>query len=292
MDEPNPTLAKSLEVAPALDALTAAQIRKLDLESGLLENERRLPSRLVQFVPLITVLVSVGGLIFTVNQFLTQRTAELRSIDKQRAAATEALLRSDLQELLVPGEKRPSAARLYLLFNDFATLLPERNEQRTNFTGILVEFIKNDADFSNVADARLELIIMERWPDYSRQLTSDQEAHRYIMYKYFQALRHLHDSDPEYFESISWEASTGYQVARYTKEDNFRIFASLVQGFAAHLDILRQAPNSGDTTDLLQEALDEFQLALKNASLTQEMFGWLLPLNEQIREIRKTEIHK
>jgi hypothetical protein len=145
---------------------------------------------------------------------------------------------------------------------------------------------KNELNFEHVDDARLELVTIKRWPDYCALLVAESDEHRYIMYKYFQALRRLHDSDPKYCEAISWQAS-GYQVVRYTNEENFRLFGALVEGFAAHVDILRKAPSSGETSAILQEALDEFKTALKNAGLTRDMFGWLLPLNQQLSENQK-----
>jgi hypothetical protein len=115
----------------------------------------------------------------------------------------------------------------------------------------------------------LDITLFDQWPSYVNELRENAGLQNFIIYKYFQALRHLHDEDPVYFETLAYEPGSGYVVppGGYTEEERFLRFQALVRGFSLHLSVM--APGS----EQLAAAIDRFQEAVNNPKLVATLFG-------------------
>jgi hypothetical protein len=98
-------------------------------------------------------------------------------------------------------------------------------------------------------------------------------AHNFIIYKYFQALRHVHDEDKEYFESIEYEMGYGFRVDRFTEELRYLRFVILITGYGLHLRLLGKNGLSGKHGVLAKDAMQRFQEALKAPTLTEQLIN-------------------
>lgn len=68
-------------------------------------------------------------------------------------------------------------------------------------------------------------------------------------------LRHVHDEDAEYFESIKYEMGYGFRVDRFTEESRYLRFVSLITAYEFHLRILKR------DSFLANDAIQRFQEA-------------------------------
>jgi hypothetical protein len=130
----------------------------------------------------------------------------------------------------------------------------------------MLDYILNNADFDTTNDIRLEAAVMERWPEYGRLLRGRRDDYDFLLYKYFQGFRHLHDTNPQYFETIEFDQRSGYKVRAFTKEALYIRFLALVSGFRMHWDDL------ANDAELRMNAVQRFKSALNNPTLTQQLF--------------------
>lgn len=259
------------------EAIADGQLEKLKLEIQELKNKDNFSNKLPQYIPLITTLIAVGGFCFTIYQFFEAQNKE--RLGKEDAQNKDRLTREQEQKLrdenqirtnveqllnLDPNEKE-SVGRAFFLLEDLNTLVSRNPTERQKITNSLVEFIRNDCNFDDVRHIRIDIAAMRHWPDYLNYLAETPSAHNFIIYKYFQALRHVHDEDVAYFESIEYEIGYGFRVDRFTEESRYLRFVSLITGYGLHLGILEK------NGVLAKDAMQRFQDALKNPTLTEQL---------------------
>jgi hypothetical protein len=246
------------------EAITKVQLEKLNLEVQGMKNKDSLADKIPQYLPLITTLIAVGGFCFTIYQFFLAQNKDRLAKEQGRIIQDENQIRTNLEQLLsLDPEKQASVGRVFFLLGDLNTLAERNPIERQKITDSLVEFIKNDCNFDILRHIRIDLAAMQLWPDYVKYLTDDPETQDFILYKYVQALRHVHDEDATYFEAIEYH-DDGFRVKNFTDEGRYLRFMSLVTGYASHIKMLKE-----DST--VTEAIEKFQEALNNARLTKQL---------------------
>jgi hypothetical protein len=247
-----------------------AEERRLRMEKLSLEIEGLRSSNwggsITSWLPLISTLVAVGGLLLATNQFLTQQNKDRQERVEQQRIRDEAQVRADLLQLVTPTKDRATAAQIVFFLEDLARLVERNPAERVRITETLLDFILHDADFDSINDVRLEATTMEYWPDYSGLLKQRRSDYEFLLYRYFQGLRHLHDFNPKYFESIEYDSSSGYKVGSFIDEPLYLRFLALVSGFSRHLNSLNA------DAELRTRALQRFEAALNNPLLVRQLF--------------------
>lgn len=261
------------------EAVAGAQLEKLKLEIQELKNKDNFANKLPQYIPLITTLIAVGGFCFTIYQFFEaqnkDRVAKEEAQNKDRLIREheqklrdENQIRTNVEQLLnLDPKEEESVGRVFFLLEDLNTLVSRNPSERQKITNSLVEFIRNDCNFDNIRHIRIDIAAIQHWPEYTNYLSEHRAAHNFIIYKYFQALRHVHDEDVEYFESIEYEMGYGFRVNRFTEESRYLRFVSLVTGYGLHLKILEK------NGVLAKDTMQRFQEALNNPTLTEQLIN-------------------
>lgn len=239
------------------------QIEKLRLEVQSLASQRR-KQWITYLVPLVSACIAIGGLWITANQFFVQQTKDRAERAQQQLLREESQVRVDLEQLLSLPRDEGRSARVTQLLDDLVGLTETLPNERQRVTNVLLRFIMDDADFDNIKDIRIETAAFDNWKPYAEQLKIMDSEHKFVVYKYLQSLRHLHDSDPKYFETIQYDSSSGFRVRRFEKENVYVHFLALAQGLFHHVLILQ--------TDQ-QTTIKAFEAAINNAHLTRQLFG-------------------
>jgi hypothetical protein len=249
------------------NALADAQLEKLKLE---IENLRtkKWEDRISKFVPMVTALVAVIGLLITINQFTAQQRKDREAKVQEQNIKDETQIRSNIDQLLsLTTDKNLTIARVSFLLEDLKALIKRRPDEQQKITEILSEFIQYDCNFNNLRDIRFDVAAVKRWEDYRAYLRNHSEVNDYIIDKYIEALGLIHDEDVPYFEAIQYEKGFGYKVEKYTEPSRFERFIALVDGFSLHLGILNEKSDGA-----AKQAVQRFQREINNPTITKQLF--------------------
>jgi hypothetical protein len=257
----------SVSTAPAMQTETTApdeknlQQEKLRLEVENLRRQRSWEGRLGRYVPFATAIVAIAGLWFGFVQFIQEQKSDrdLRITNQIQAIMSELLE--------FPGNDERSVSRVSFLLSELLELrkhLARNAMDEDRITAILVNLVTNDLDFDKLRHIQFDVTVLDSWPGYLRYLAENPAAQDFITYKYYQALRHLHDEDPEYFETIQY-AKGHYSVKEFTEESRYLRFQKLVLGYSKHLQVMSPSDR--------KQNLYRFAEATNNSLLTQQRFG-------------------
>ena len=140
------------------------------------------------------------------------------------------------------------------------------DKENDRLAALFLDLVADDCNFDNRRHVGLDIALIEESPAYKKLLKEDISRHSFIVYRYFQAFRHLHDQESAYFESIKYDPDSGYKVDAFIDEERYLRFETLVRGFKKHLAIMDVHPA------FCADAIRRFQDALQNESLTREVF--------------------
>lgn len=236
-----------------------ARVEKLQLEITALKNPFPIYKTLVEFVPLLTALLTVITLAAGAYKYFDDRK-------ETRLAQDKAQFRADVDQILsFPSESKISLARITFLLHDLGDLTRNDNAARDNVTNIIERLVANDLGFDKLRDVSFDVIAMDHWAGYAARL-GQKGSSQDILYKYYQALRHLYDENKKYFSSIDVDKETGgYIVEEYTEEEKFLRFAQLAIGYGRRVRLIQDARER-------DEAIAKFAEALQNPKLAAKLF--------------------
>lgn len=238
----------------------ALERKKLELEIKDLEEKRNTWSKASQILPLLTTFIAVAGLLLTIYKDRTDRKREL-------AARDTGHIRDDMNQLLsLAPDKETSTGMVSFLLDDLNQLVERNADRRGVVSNALITFIREDCDFDKLRHIHLDIECIERWGDYKKYLIDNPYDHAFIVYKFFQSFRHLHDEDQDYFENIKYvKEEDRFEVESMTEvETRYLRFLALMRAYTLHLELLKP--------EAKKEAIKQFQQAMNNASLTEEYF--------------------
>ncbi len=242
------------------------EVKKLCLEIEQLQAGNSTYEKALKLIPFVTALVAILGLWFAVVRFFSEQKID-------RKLQIERRVSDNIEELLTfPTDDSLSGSRLLFLLKELDSLSKYVPERRPPITVIIAELVAQDCDFNRRRDVLFNINVLRHWPDYRDYLKSNPERLTFISYKYFQALRQLHEKEPVYFETLDFQRDSGYIVGDegYTEEATFLLFESLVRGFAIHLSMVEQGSKRW------LKSIQQFDEALQNPRLTQRLFGTII----------------
>jgi hypothetical protein len=255
-------MAQDQAIAPSNDLALEEQqrrIEKLQLEIAALRNPSPGYKTIVELVPLLTALLTVIALAAGAYKYFGDR-------EEARRAQERVQFRADVDQILAfPTDAKISLARVTFVLHDLDDLTRDDRAARQNVTDVIERLVANDLDFDKLRDVSFDVIALDHWVDYAER-TRRAEKSRDILYKYYQALRHLYEENKEYFSSIDFDKEAGgYVVQKYTEEEKFLRFAQLATGYIRRV---RLTPNAVAR----QEAITKFADALHNPRLATRLF--------------------
>lgn len=281
VDQSPDELAHSLSIAQ-LEKLNL-EIEKLKLETQGLKEKNGRQITLATYIPLLSVLIAVGGFLFGVLQYYDQQEKARINEQTDQKLTVQTQIRDNLNRVLqFPKEKNQTLSQIAFLLNDLDRSLrvsiggtentPEnlQDEQR-KITSNLIQLILDDCNFDEQRDSEFSRVILENWGDCEIFLKTDTDSLKDILTKYIDALAKLHDLAPFYIPMLKYnEDKTQIDEppkASAAEKTHFRHFESLVIGFDRYLEL------SEDNQEFKANAIKEFQASICNETFTRQEFG-------------------
>jgi len=251
--------------------LKEAQLKKLHLEIQNLKPKRRWNEKIVPYIPLLTAALSIIGFIWGVVLFLEQQEKDRQTRHEERISRDQAQYRASYEQLLqFSSNPNISVQRVLFLRDDIDQLIdsafdPDKREAEKNrLRDNIFNLISNDCDFTQVKHVRLDIAALRKWKDYQAELKKVPNQ-RYLS-KYLNAIAYLHTRDTQYIETAEYNPQTGFTESKAPSEPLAVAFASLIEGFACHLQLYDEK----DPDKQMQ--IDNFEFATKNPFLTADLF--------------------
>lgn len=262
----------------------ARETEKLDLEIESLRKKNRR-----DIIRLVTIIVTVAGLLFGLYKFYAEQQKDRISREADQKLRFQNQMRADIDEILrFTQDKTETMSRASFLLEDLKTLLamaPVSGDQRTfasykeSFTRSLVYLILYDSDFNkNPRDVRFAATVLDRWPDYQIYLQSHVGELNLILYKHVRAVRYLRDTNPRYLEDVRYYEPTNqyFVLPKYEKQEGeeslFQHFIYIRNGFQALTRLIAADPNS-DAKKVRDQNLHDFEAALCNPEVAKQVLG-------------------
>jgi hypothetical protein len=251
--------------------LKRAQLQKLDLEIKNLEPKRKWYEQFIPFIPLISVALSVAGFGWGVLMFLNQQEKDRLTREEERISRDQAQYRSSYEQLLqFSSNPNITVQRVLFLRADMDRLIDsvfapdQRVAEKQKLRETIFGLISRECDFTQAKHVRLDIAALQEWKDYEEELRTVPNK-RYLN-KYLNAIAYLHTRDPRYIESAEYNPQTGFTESHAPKEPLAMSFASLIEGFNCHLQLI-------DHRDPERQAqIDAFERVTKNPFLTADLF--------------------
>lgn len=276
------------------DLRADAELEKLKLEIEGLRRGTRWEGRITQYIPLITAIVAVGGLLAAILQFQSTQTLQQNRmiVEQQKDRAVQELdrvlrmqnqIRTDTDQLLqFTNDERQTVSRMSFLLDDLRSLLDQPIEHpeisdfvsrsRETVTKSLIRMIHYDCNFSErPRDVYFAAIVLDRWPNYSEFLSNNLPELDSILRKYVIALRDLHKKNPRYFQQLKYDVvEEKYDMNSHSAEasEHQRLhYGDVVIGFANHLNLVK------NDSLFKRRFIEEFQSTVQASELTKQLFS-------------------
>jgi hypothetical protein len=239
---------------------------------------------------LITILATAIGAWISVQKYLSDSKRELDLREKELTERIDNQYRDDLKQLLeFPINNKQTTASVSFLLQDLQQLIKgrpnqkeeARNEQKYNIAMLLATLAKS-ADYREDRSIDFDLTALRQWESYPIFLGADSKRSIAILNRYHHVLRQLHDVNPKFFESLYFHDQTTFRGRFPPKNRKDEItyiqFVKLVEGYARHVQIMRERSSggSGNPTKLegdLTLAFCWFFEDTQNESLTSGLFN-------------------
>lgn len=261
------------------DAFTRAQTEKINLEIEKLKQHGKWDDWITKYIPLITTLVAVGGLVFSFWQAQKSQNKERedrylnetlmrQEQEKERANRIRSQIRADKEQIL--EYDKISIARFAFVLDDLNSLvgqLPEGDPETQNITKLLVD-LAWEFRFNEEKEINFDVQALRRWPHYREFWKTNAPAHRDLLYRYLQAMRRIYAQDPLCIKNLDLDEDKGVYVSRHENkacEEGF--FPILLFGFQEHLQAIKETNDSG----LLEKEISEFSELTGNSLYAQRL---------------------
>jgi hypothetical protein len=296
---------------PPKDLVSAASLRKLNLEIADLKWRSRWEQRVGRYLPPVTTAIAVLGVFVGLYQFQAQqrvqhdqdfrerqrdqatREAEQSARDLEQRIRIQNQIRIDLEELLqFPRDEKQTASGASFRLLDLKTILESQTndgrlvkevfrDYEPNATKNLVRTIKYDCDFSrNKRDLDFAIAVFEQWSEYGPYLKGDLDSLEKLLHMHIKAIRRLRADNPGYFESMENKPDGYYVAPRFDRqageERRYQHFLAITTGFTKHLELLNGI-SSEEGKKLKELALRKFQSALCNQEVSTDILKTYFP---------------
>jgi hypothetical protein len=244
--------------------LTKAQIQKMNLEIAELTHRRRNP---LKYIPVVTSLVAVIGLVVTVMQSYCARTDELRRNQENQvlAAKTQSLneaqrlesqIRTDKEELLrFISDDKFTTARVMFLLDDLNGLFNQLSNRADVFgsktnadlerqhIADLLQTITWQVSFHEDRHIDFDVQALNRWPLYRAFWIENGPSHHLLLSsKYYTAISSTYASERDCIEGLGFDEQRRIFISSSAnKQCETGLFPTLVGAFKYRLEMMKKA---------------------------------------------------
>jgi hypothetical protein len=248
--------------SPGTSTSSTEQEQKLKLEIQQLEEATSTAARIRSWLPIGSIIVALGAGIFGAYQYFHDRHRD-NDIRVQEQFSTHLATVAGFIE-----ENIPSSARLLTALTGLEGVVPlmrDPGSHRKQVTDVIHTAALQDVDFENPLQARFEPLCFDKWPDYRNWLSENPPQHRFLLYRYLQAVRVLCERYPDYFRNMTLLEDGTLSVSKVIEERDFIYFQQLARGYAKHIWLQR--------TQDRPQSITEFGDAIKNPSVARQLFN-------------------
>jgi hypothetical protein len=288
------------------DSLKEAQLEKVRLEIEQLRKTRL--EGITRYLPLLSVLIAVGGFLFGIYQFQKQSALEQKQsaleqnkivIEQQKDRETretdqalriKAQIRSDLEQLfLFTQEKKQTISTVRFIIEDLKDYLEiEKSLNRADskphktrdITINLIQNVVNDCDFNQIRDVIFARTVMSDWEDSIPYLKEQPSRNTYILTMYSDALETIYSIDSQLVRSMKYDGNLFMYQKGYGKLGSSQIdhLEQIVLAFKDHVQLLAAG-------EIKSRYIVSFQAATCNPTLTEQLFGVKFDPKANLREL-------
>ncbi|HEX6190174.1 MAG TPA: hypothetical protein VFZ40_19125 [Pyrinomonadaceae bacterium] len=275
----NNKLETSTKTVDHAELMAEGQLQKLQLEIRQLRKPRWLDPFL-QILPLVTVLVSVLGFVWTAFQYF-EGQKKARSLERtQQTLKLEEQARTNLQRITqFPSDQKITRGEIEVLLIDLQrvqTLLSAARQSdgslnyasQSEFTTEILANLVNGMSFHEPREVDFADVVLRDWSQYADYIKTNQVYVKNILAKQEDALTELRRRYPKYFAGLTMNDTGGYNEPKgaTTRRNEFRAFEKLMLSYEEHLKLLTD-------DSFRQHSIKSFQAAICNAQLTKRKFG-------------------
>jgi hypothetical protein len=269
-------------------ALIAAKTRKTNLEIAGMERPKR---DVMKYIPVVTGLVAVLGLIINSVQTQQARTFEMDQVYRsQSLAETQRLhnqLRTDKEQLLqFMSDDKFSTARVVFLLDDLNSILSQlssredlfkakSNEtlERQKITDLLQMLIWQVA-FDQERHIDFDVQALQRWPQYKDFWIANGPSHHLLLSKkYYTAILNSLSTDGACIQGLEWNDRLRRFVTTHSERQCEQgVFPALVVAFKLRLQIMKEAGR----LDFVKDEIAQFNALTKGSKIAKSFERELL----------------
>ena len=253
-----------------------AEMRKAELEVQELERGRDWEGRVARFIPIITALISIGGFISGVLIFKSQQDNEQETRRQELTDRQKTEYRTGYEQLLLfSSNEKMTVARVLALKDDLDGLQPDlyptaadQEKEKKRIMGNICNLIARDFDFTQPRQVMFDIAALQNWREYQDGLLATlspdgtgETVNDSIIDKYLQVIRELESKEPGVFKNVN--VDIGAVDPEIVLKDPQR---SVVNGFACHLNLLKDQNKKDEQAERFFEVTGAFKLEafLKN----------------------------
>ncbi len=242
-----------------------AELTKLKLEIRALTRRKPWVENFVKIVPVVTTIIAVMGLGFTIWQALqAQRQEHTSKLQSQVREDKEQILDFITNDKITP-------VRVAFLIDDLNSLirqLDDSDAERRVVTEQLMRVVW-ELPFDARRDFDFDTSAMRQWNDFRQFWKSYPDSHRlFLARKYYPSLARLHLAQPPCLEKLDY--AEGVRVVSYANAGMAcaeGVINASIDAFEEHLKLLKEA----NLTDRIRFELDEFKKATNNPGFTNRL---------------------
>jgi hypothetical protein len=238
--------------------------------------------KLVKLTPLLSVLIAMCTVVFSVYQYYNQRQAAWEHEQLDQAIKVRSQIRSDLDQITqFPSNKSSTLSGVEFLLGDLDELVQGKSSSATDASSsvqkdrrriskILHHLVADDSNYDRLRDVDFSIVVFDSWEDYRNYLKEDPELIWDVLLHYNDALAALRVQAPEFISQIEFDKNQSeywYPSAKPEVESHIRHFEDLLIGFNKHLKLLDQ------NSELRRMLIKHFQVSTCNEKLTKDQFG-------------------
>lgn len=275
------------ENEPLEDRCKEAQLEKTYLEIENLKKENGWPKKLAVYLPLITAVLTVGGFLFGIYQFINEQRKERLAKEVEQILKIDNQILLNIEQILqFPGDKQQTISKVSFLLEDLKSLLLLKSnleftadtsktvtsQDRNSIVSYsFINSIKEDCNFDHYRDVSYAILLIAQWEDLGRSLSEENSGEvEYILGKFTEAQKNVYDKDPAIIRNIRYlKDQNAFSYPKgYGKLNAAQLFhfQRIITGFQTYLEKLKDEKAR-------ERSLIRFQGAMCNSELMEQFFG-------------------
>lgn len=235
-----------------------AELEKLNLEIRALKGQNPWVENFVRIVPVVTTMIAVLGLGFTIWQALNAQRQE-------RISKIQSQIRADKEQILeFVTDDKISSVRVAFLIDDLKSLIRQLSDNEAE-TKVVTEQLMRvvwELPFDHRRDFDFDVSASRRWNDFRQFWKSYPDSHHlFLARKYYPRFERLHAEQMACIEKLDYAEGTrvvSYQNAGMPCSEG--LINASIDAYEEHLKLIKET----NQLDRLRLELEQFRAVTNN----------------------------